>query len=115
LAVFWIGTRPTQIKKNTHLFEDPCVISVTRIYNYYKQHGYNTGDMGASFRNIGKLERVLSPENTGDAIAKSIESEARFRYSNNNDAMATEKLTEGIRNLFKDQVNLENLLKKRSK
>ncbi len=124
-------------KKEYAPHEDPGVVSVTRIYNYYKQHGYNTVVMGASFRNTGelealagcdrltispqllgeleadsgKLERVLTPENTGEAIAKAIETEAQFRFSNNEDAMATEKLSEGIRNFVKDQVNLENYLK----
>ena len=117
-------------------FDDPGVISVTRIYNYYKQHGYNTVVMGASFRNTGELEalagcdrltispallgeleadnsvleRALSPDNTGDAMAKTVESEPEFRFSMNEDAMATEKLAEGIRNFVKDQVNLEQFL-----
>lgn len=116
--------------------EDPGVVSVTKIYNYYKQHGYNTVVMGASFRNTGELEalagcdrltispdllgkleedtgtleRALSPENAGNAIDKLIESEAQFRFSSNEDAMATEKLAEGIRNFVKDQINLENFL-----
>ena len=128
-------------KKEYTPFEDPGVVSVTRIYNYYKQHDYNTVVMGASFRNTGELEalagcdrltispqllgeleadagnleRALSPENTGDAIAKVIESEAQFRFSNNEDAMATEKLSEGIRNFVKDQINLEDFLNARSK
>ncbi len=117
--------------------EDPGVVSVRQIYNYYKQHGYQTVVMGASFRNTGEIEalagcdrltispqllkeleadtgelkRVLSPENTGDTIAKIKDSEASFRYAMNDNAMATEKLAEGIRNFAKDQVNLENLLK----
>lgn len=124
-------------KKEYAPMDDPGVVSVTRIYNYYKQHGYDTVVMGASFRNTGelealagcdrltispqllgeleadngKLERVLSPEKTGEAIAKAIENEAQFRFSNNEDAMATEKLAEGIRGFVKDQVNLENYLK----
>lgn len=123
-------------KKDYAPTEDPGVISVGKIYNYYKQHNYNTVVMGASFRNTGELEalagcdrltispqllgeleadtgvleRALSPENAGDAIAKLIETEAQFRFSNNEDAMATEKLSEGIRNFVKDQVNLENFL-----
>ncbi|WP_185236367.1 transaldolase [Teredinibacter franksiae] len=118
-------------------FEDPGVVSVTRIYNYYKQHGYNTVVMGASFRNTGelealagcdrltispqllgeleadtgKLERALSPSNSGEAIAKLIENEAQFRFSSNEDAMATEKLAQGIRGFVADQINLENFLK----
>lgn len=118
-------------------FEDPGVVSVTQIYNYYKQHNYATVVMGASFRNTaelealagcdrltispqllgeleadnGELKRVLSPENSGDSLAKLIESEGQFRFSNNEDAMATEKLSEGIRNFVKDQINLETYLK----
>lgn len=123
-------------KKEYTAFEDPGVQSVSKIYNYYKQHGYSTVVMGASFRNIGELEalagcdrltispallgeleadttpleRVLSPDNSGDAIAKTIENVAQYRFSMNEDAMATEKLAEGIRNFVKDQVNLENYL-----
>ena len=123
-------------KKEYAPFEDPGVISVTSIYNYYKQNNYDTVVMGASFRNTGelealagcdrltispsllgeleadngKLERVLSPDNTGEKIDKLIETEAQFRFSNNEDAMATEKLSEGIRNFVKDQINLENFL-----
>ncbi len=123
-------------KKEYTAFEDPGVQSVSKIYNYYKQHDYSTVVMGASFRNTGELEalagcdrltispallgaleadttpleRVLSPNNSGDAIAKTIENEAQYRFSMNEDAMATEKLAEGIRNFVKDQVNLENYL-----
>ncbi len=123
-------------KKDYTAFEDPGVQSVTKIYNYYKQHSYNTVVMGASFRNTGELEalagcdrltispallgeleadsnpleRILSPENSGESIAKQIDNEASFRFSMNEDAMATEKLAEGIRNFVKDQVNLENYL-----
>lgn len=117
-------------------FEDPGVQSVTKIYNYYKQHGFDTVVMGASFRNIGeiealagcdrltispqllgelaadegKLERVLSPEQRGDATAKVNETEAQFRFSMNEDAMATEKLAQGIRGFVADQINLEKYL-----
>lgn len=123
-------------KKDYTAFEDPGVQSVTRIYNYYKQHSYKTVVMGASFRNTGELEalagcdrltispgllgeleadtgnldRVLSSENSGEAIAKNIENETQFRFSMNEDAMATEKLAEGIRNFVKDQINLEQFL-----
>ncbi len=124
-------------KKEYTAEEDPGVISVHRIYNYYKQHGYKTVVMGASFRNLGEIEalagcdrltispqllqeldqdhgdlkRVLSPGNTGDAIAKLTDTEAGFRFAMNQDAMSTDKLGEGIRGFVKDQVNLENLLK----
>lgn len=116
---------------------DPGVQSVRHIYNYYKQHNYETVVMGASFRNTGEiealagcdrltispqllkeldedtgsLERALSPNNTGSAIDKLLENESQFRFGLNDDAMATEKLAEGIRNFAKDQVKLEDLLK----
>jgi transaldolase len=127
-------------KKEYTAEEDPGVVSVRHIYNYYKQNGYNTVVMGASFRNLGEIEalagcdrltispqllqeldqdknelkRVLSPDHTGDAIAKRLETEASFRFGVNQDAMATEKLAEGIRGFVKDQINLENLLKARA-
>lgn len=127
-------------KKEYTAEEDPGVVSVRRIYNYYKQNGYKTVVMGASFRNLGEIEalagcdrltispqllqeldqdkgelkRILSPSNTGEAIAKQIETETSFRFGLNQDAMATEKLAEGIRGFVKDQINLENLLKSRA-
>lgn len=123
-------------KKDYAAHEDPGVLSVTRIYNYYKQHGYSTVVMGASFRNTGEIEQLagcdrltispqllealseddnelqqqLSPEHTGEAIAKLTENEAAFRWSMNSDAMTTEKLAEGIRNFTADQIKLEQLL-----
>jgi transaldolase len=116
--------------------EDPGVLSVTRIYSYYKQHDYPTIVMGASFRNAeeilalagcdrltispallselgerhGSLERRLSPEKGGVAEAKFALNEARFRWMMNEDAMATEKLAEGIRSFTSDQIKLEELL-----
>ncbi|WP_027709823.1 transaldolase [Zooshikella ganghwensis] len=116
--------------------EDPGVQSVSAIYNFYKQHGYKTIVMGASFRNIGEiqelagcdrltispqlldelastnaqLEQKLNPEHLGEAIAKPAVDEASFRWAMNEDAMATEKLAEGIRNFAIDQVKLENKL-----
>ena len=116
--------------------EDPGVQSVTRIYNYYKQHGYNTIVMGASFRNAGEIEalagcdyltigpnfleelrnddgelaRRLSPDTTGEPIQKLELDEKSFRWLQNEDAMATEKLAQGIRAFAADQVKLENLL-----
>jgi len=115
---------------------DPGVVSVSKIYNYYKQHAYKTVVMGASFRNTGeieqlagcdrltispqlldeleqdqgKLNRILSPENTGEALTKINEDEKAFRWSMNEDAMATEKLAEGIRNFAIDQDKLETIL-----
>ncbi len=124
-------------KKEYAAAEDPGVISVHRIYNYYKQHGYKTVVMGASFRNLGEIEalagcdrltispqllqeldqdhgelkRVLSPTNTGDVISKLADTEASYRFALNQDAMSNDKLAEGIRGFVKDQVNLELLLK----
>ena len=108
--------------------------SVTRIYNYYKANDYKTVVMGASFRNLnqieqlagcdrltispdlieklaqedGPLERKLSPGNAGEP--RQILNEAQFRWASNEDAMATEKLAEGIRQFARDQEKLEALL-----
>ncbi len=116
--------------------EDPGVLSVTRIYNYYKQHGYATIVMGASFRNVDEirelagcdrltispallaeleqsqtpLKRKLSATDTGPAQAKLNLNESQFRWMLNEDAMATEKLAEGIRAFAADQIKLEQLL-----
>ncbi|MFF7708348.1 transaldolase [Pseudomonas sp. NPDC007930] len=114
--------------------EDPGVQSVTRIYNYYKTHGYNTVVMGASFRNTSQIEhlagcdrltispdlldklaadegtlaRALAPNKNGEA--KLALNEGTFRWLNNEDAMATEKLAEGIRGFARDQEKLEKLI-----
>ena len=121
--------------------EDPGVQSVTRIYNYYKQSGYDTVVMGASFRNIGEitelagcdrltispgllqeldddfgtLERKLNPKSTGSKIEYSMGDEPVFRYELNDDPMATEKLAHGIRSFIADQVKLEMWLKEIAK
>jgi transaldolase len=131
-------------KANTDLVietpaDDPGVQSVTRIYNYYKEHGYQTVVMGASFRNAGEIEALagcdrltISPAlleelagddgelaqrlNGGEASssdARDAPAEADFRYALNADAMATEKLAEGIRNFVADQVKLEQLIASR--
>ena len=60
---------------------------------------------------FGTLQRKLDPKNTGEAIAYSNCGESQFRYELNNDAMATEKLAEGIRNFVADQISLETWLK----
>ncbi len=118
--------------------EDPGVISVTQIYNYYKHFGYTTEVMGASFRNKGEITELtgcdlltISPGLLGelaaseDAItpklnaanAKSLKierigsDEKTFRWLFNEDAMATEKTAEGIRNFAKDIVKLETMVK----
>ena len=113
--------------------DDPGVQSVTSIYNYYKQHGYKTIVMGASFRNVGEIEalagcdyltigpnfleelrqdqgelpRQLSPESLGEPMARLDLSQSDFRWRHNEDAMATEKLAQGIRAFAVDQVKLE--------
>ena len=117
--------------------DDPGVQSVTRIYNYYKQSGYNTIVMGASFRNTdeitelagcdrltispqllsalgedyGTLTRKLDPSNPGKRIHYTQGDENKFRFELNEDAMATEKLAEGIRGFVKDQNKLETWLR----
>lgn len=113
--------------------EDPGVLSVSRIYNYYKSSGYDTVVMGASFRNAGEIEQLagcdrltISPallqelkEDTGELPRRLSPETARstdrpvdidehlFRWESNEDAMATEKLAEGIRRFAADQVQLE--------
>jgi len=117
--------------------EDPGVASVTRIYNYYKKHGYQTQVMGASFRKsaqilalagcdlltiapdlLEKLAKVegdvpakLSPEKAKAQPIEKLElDEKAFRWMHNEDAMATEKLAEGIRRFDADARKLEKLL-----
>lgn len=118
--------------------EDPGVVSVTQIYNYYKQHGYRTIVMGASFRNVGEIEalagcdyltigpnfldelrnddgalpKCLDAENTGELQTKLSLSETEFRWMMNENAMATEKLAQGVRAFAVDQIKLESLLQK---
>jgi transaldolase len=120
--------------------EDPGVISVTKIYNYYKKYGFNTIVMGASFRNAGqitelagcdrltisppllneliasadKLEKKLDASNAATLdIAKVDMDEKTFRWMMNEDPMATEKLADGIRNFAADVVKLEEIVKKK--
>lgn len=115
--------------------EDPGVVSVTNIYNYYKAQGYNTVVMGASFRNTGEVlalagcDRLTISPQLMDELSQSTAlvekklqagnveksndaplTEAEFRWQMNDDAMATEKLSEGIRNFAIDQVKLEKQL-----
>jgi len=113
--------------------EDPGVESVRRIYRYYKQHGFETVVMGASFRNTGEIEQLagcdrltispqlmqqleadeaqlprrLSPDSSGDGEPRLSLDEKTFRWMMNEDAMATEKLAEGIRSFTRDQEKLE--------
>ena len=114
--------------------EDPGVASVTKIYGYYKKHGYATQVMGASFRKIeqilalagcdlltiapdlleklskkeGEIERMLSPEKAKNlAIEKAPLNHEAFLWQHNADAMAVEKLSEGIRKFDADARKLE--------
>jgi len=125
-------------KKFATSAEDPGVLSVTAIYNYYKKHGYPVQVMGASFRNVGEIVELSgcdlltigpnwlktmqestdgAPKKLDAATAQAIPDEScpkisldekQFRYMLMEDPMATMKLSEGIRNFAKDQVKLEN-------
>ena len=117
---------------------DPGVISVTEIYDYYKQHGYSTVVMGASFRNIGEIIELAGCDrltigpalleelaNTDVIVTEKLKAvspsstaptaltEAEFRWAFNEDAMAVDKLAEGIRNFAIDQGKLEVMLKEK--
>jgi len=120
--------------------EDPGVQSVARIYNYYKANGYQTVVMGASFRNTGEIEmlagcdrltispalleqldedsgdlaRQLSPDNAASSDHPGQIDEKLFRWESNEDAMATEKLADGIRRFTNDQIELENRVRRLS-
>ena len=117
---------------------DPGVVSVTHIFNAYKRHGVSTEVMGASFRNVGQITALagcdlltISPDllaqlaACNDPLHKALDvqasvamdmpwphlNEADFRLALNQDAMATEKLAEGIRAFCTDAVQLEALMK----
>ncbi|TXZ07418.1 transaldolase [Vibrio mimicus] len=115
--------------------EDPGVLSVTKIYNYYKKHGYKTVVMGASFRNIGEILELAGCDRLtiapsllaeleaaeGELVAKLVDSKgskarpapmthSEFLWEHNLDAMAVEKLAEGIRNFAVDQGKLEAMI-----
>ena len=114
--------------------QDPGVKSVTRIYNYYKRYGYKTQVMGASFRNVNQIIRLagcdlltISPElleqleKTEGTLDRQLDpttakaskddllhlDEKTFRWMHNEDAMATDKLAEGIRNFNSDARRLQ--------
>ncbi|MDX3807805.1 MAG: transaldolase [Bosea sp. (in: a-proteobacteria)] len=115
---------------------DPGVVSVRSIYAYYKTYGIDTVVMGASFRNTGEIEalagcdrltigpglldelaaaggelpRQLKPEAPGKAPERMTLDEKAFRFAMNEDAMATEKLAEGIRGFVKDLRSLRKLV-----
>lgn len=119
---------------------DPGVVSVTNIFNYYKKFGYKTVVMGASFRNVGEIKELagcdlltISPSllkeldassekisvKLNEDVAKNTKlkkismDEATFRWMLNEDQMSTEKLSEGIRNFAADSRKLEVMLKER--
>ena len=122
-------------KKEYAPAEDPGVISVTKIYNYYKEYGYNTVVMGASFRNVGEITELagcdrltIAPallkelQENSTALVRKLEykgevkakpqplTEAEFYWQHNSDAMAVEKLADGIRKFAVDQEKLEAML-----
>uniref|UniRef100_A0A6I8Q8Y6 Transaldolase n=1 Tax=Xenopus tropicalis TaxID=8364 RepID=A0A6I8Q8Y6_XENTR len=127
-------------KKSYEPSEDPGVKSVAKIYNYYKKFGYKTIVMGASFRNTGEIKALtgcdyltISPKLLGElakdsskltpvltvkeAQASNLEKvhleEKDFRWLHNEDQMAVEKLSDGIRKFAIDAVKLEKMLKER--
>jgi transaldolase len=118
--------------------EDPGVLSVRQIYDYYKSYGYKTIVMGASFRNMGEIIALAGCDRLTIAPPLLVEleagqgqlvrrltdpgaskarparlTEAEFRWLMNEDAMATEKLAEGIRGFTADQIKLEKELAKK--
>ena len=122
-------------KKEYAPAEDPGVISVTKIYNYYKEYGYKTVVMGASFRNVGEITELagcdrltIAPallkelQENSTALVRKLEykgevkakpqplTEAEFYWQHNSDAMAVEKLSDGIRKFAVDQEKLEAML-----
>lgn len=117
--------------------EDPGVISVTAIYNYYKKYGHKTIVMGASFRNVDEIHQLvgcdrltIAPElleklnDSMEPLTKKLDAskskdmeigkididENKFRWMMNESPMATEKLAEGIRNFAADIVKLEKIV-----
>ena len=119
------------------LANDPGVKSVAQIYSYYKRFGIETEVMGASFRNVGQiaalagcdlltispellaqlqasdadLPRALDKDGAAGADLQQVSyNEAEFRYALNDDAMATEKLAEGIRGFAADAIKLDKII-----
>lgn len=120
--------------------EDPGVASVSKIFHYYKKFGYQTEVMGASFRNVGEIRELagcdlltIAPKLLGelqsasDPLARKLDAkgskempierisldEKSFRWLLNEDAMATEKLAEGIRKFHADAVKLREFVRTR--
>jgi transaldolase len=126
-----------EMKRDYQGADDPGVLSVQEIYTYYKKFGYETEVMGASFRNTSQIlelagcdaltispelmaelskstepvERKLSPEKASSANVERLQlDEKKFRYLVNENAMATEKTSEGIRKFAADIVKLEKFI-----
>lgn len=122
-------------KKEFAAHEDPGVISVTDIYEYYKSHGYETVVMGASFRNAGEILELagcdrltIAPallkelaESQGEVVRKlsyqgevkarpAKLTESEFYWQHNQDPMAVDKLADGIRKFAVDQEKLEKMI-----
>ena len=118
--------------------EDMGVLAVRALYQYYKEHGYPTTVMGASFRNSGEIlalagcdRLTISPafleelQGTDGVLQRRLSytgtikprpasmTETEFRWAMNQDAMATDKLAEGIRGFTVDQIKLENMLREK--
>uniref|UniRef100_A0A8C5DKC4 Transaldolase n=1 Tax=Gouania willdenowi TaxID=441366 RepID=A0A8C5DKC4_GOUWI len=121
-------------KKSYEPHEDPGVVSVTKIYNYYKKFGYSTVVMGASFRNTGEVKALagcdlltISPSLLAElsqdhsivtqALTKACEltkvhlEQKDFLWQHNEDRMAVEKLSDGIRKFAADAIKLESMIK----
>ncbi|HMI77115.1 MAG TPA: transaldolase [Buchnera sp. (in: enterobacteria)] len=129
----WYHVRNPQ--KYYQVDNDPGVISVRKIYNYYKQYNYSTIIMGASFRNkkqvlsLAGCDRLTISPNILEELTLNTDVverklfyvnekqyppmkllESKFRWLHNQDAMAVEQLSDGIRNFSKDQKKLEMIL-----
>ncbi|KAE8297569.1 Transaldolase [Larimichthys crocea] len=127
-------------RKSYEPHEDPGVLSVTKIYNYYKKFGYSTVVMGASFRNTGQvkalagcdlltispgllgelsqdhstIEEMLNEEKAKDCDLEKVHlDEKAFRWEHNEDRMAVEKLSDGIRKFAADAIKLETMIKEK--
>ncbi|KAA0714582.1 Transaldolase [Triplophysa tibetana] len=127
-------------RKNYEAQEDPGVLSVTKVYNYYKKFNYSTVVMGASFRNTGEVKALagcdlltispgllgelskdhsavtcsLTPDGAKECDLEQIHlDEKAFRWLHNEDRMAVEKLSDGIRKFAADAVKLETMIKER--
>ncbi|XP_062861261.1 transaldolase [Trichomycterus rosablanca] len=127
-------------RKSYEPHEDPGVVSVTKIYNYYKKFGYKTVVMGASFRNTGEVKALagcdlltispgllgelsqdhsvvsctLTPQKAKDCDLEKLHlDEKTFRWLHNEDRMAVEKLSDGVRKFAVDAVKLESMIKEK--